>query len=27
MIFLVPIVLAAIFWWFKYLRSGRGPFE
>jgi len=27
MIFLVPIVLAAIFWWLKYVRSGRGPFE
>jgi len=27
MIFLVPIALAAIFWWFKYVRSGRGPFE
>jgi len=27
MIFLVPIALVAIFWWFKYVRDGRGPFE
>jgi len=27
MIFLIPLVLVAIFWWFKHLRDGRGPFE
>jgi len=27
MIFLIPLAIAAIFWWFKHVRSGKGPFE
>jgi len=27
MIFLIPVLLVALFWWIKYDRTGRGPFE